>query len=61
MMRDTIRICKDTMREDEMEFGDPYVSAPNLQELKIAECVVAYNAGDMDKVTRIDARYGQRC
>ena len=54
--RDTIRIYKDTMREDAMEFGDPYVRAPTQQELKIAERVAAYNSCDMDKVARIDER-----
>ena len=41
MRRDTIRIYKDTMWEDTMEFGDPYVCAPAQQELKIAERIVA--------------------
>ena len=46
------------MREDAKEFGDPLVSvcATTQQELKIAERVAAYNAGDMDKVTCIDER-----
>ena len=59
--RDTIRVYKDTMREDAMEFVNPYVCAPTQQELKIAERVAAYNAGDMDKVARIDEREEHRC
>ena len=43
-----------------MEFGDPYVRAPTQQELKIAERVAANNAGDMDKVARIDEREEKR-
>ena len=54
--RDTIRICKDTMRKDAMEFGDPYIRVPTQQGLKIAECVAAYKAGDVDKVSCIDER-----
>ena len=54
--RDMIRIYKDTMREDATEFDDPYVRAPTQRELKIAERVGAYNAGEMDKVARIDER-----
>ena len=36
---DTIRIYKDTISEDAMEFGDPYVRASTQQELNIAERV----------------------
>ena len=38
-----------TVRENTMEFGDYYFRAPIQQELSIAECVIAYNAGDMEK------------
>ena len=58
--RDTIRLYRDTMREDAMEFGYPAVRAPTQQELKIAERVAAYSSGDMDKVARIDEREEQR-
>ena len=44
------------MHENAMEFGDPYVHAPTQKELKISERVAAYNAGAMDKVSRIDER-----
>ena len=60
-MRDTIRRYKDTMREDAMEFGDPYVHAPTQQELKIAERVSSYNSGNLDKVARIYERDEQLC
>ena len=54
--RYTVRLYKDTMREDAKEFGDPLASvrAPTQQELKIAKRVAAYAADDMDKVARID-------
>ena len=41
-----------------MDFGDPLASvcAPTQQELKIAELVAGYNAGNMSKVARIDER-----
>ena len=41
-----------------MDFGDPLASfrVPTQQQLKMAECVAAYNAGNMDKVARIDER-----
>ena len=44
------------MREDAVEFNYPLarVRAPAQQELKIAQCIAAYNAGDMDKFARID-------
>ena len=58
--RDTIRLYKDTMSEDAMDFCDPDIRAPTQQELKIAGRVVAYNTGDMDKVARIDEREEQR-
>ena len=48
------------MREDAMKFGDPDIRAAAQQELKITERVTAYNAGDMDKVSRIDEREEQR-
>ena len=32
------------------------ISVTTQQELKIAERVAAYNAGDMDKIARIDER-----
>ena len=54
--RETIRLYKNTMRQDAMEFGDPLVCAPAQQKLKIAERVAAYNAGNIDKVARIDER-----
>ena len=57
---DTIRIYKDTMRKDAMKFGDPYVRSPTQQWLKIAECIAAYNAGNMDRVARIDKSEGKR-
>ena len=52
----TVRLYKDTMDEDRMEFGDPLASvrAPTQQELKISERVTAYYADGMDKVPRID-------
>ena len=57
---DTIRLYKDTTREDAMKFGDPLVHAPTQQELNITERVAAYNADYMDKVARIDER-GEEC
>ena len=48
------------MREDEMEFGDPYVRERTQQVLKIAEHVAAYNPTYMDKIARIDEREEQR-
>ena len=54
--RDTIRLYKDAIRKDAMELGDSLVRAPTQQELKINERVIAYNAGEMDKVVRIDER-----
>ena len=44
------------MHEYAMMFSDPLlsVSALTQEELKIAECVAAYKAGDMDNVARID-------
>ena len=36
-MRYTIRIYKETMRKDAMEFGDPYIHSPTQEELKISE------------------------
>ena len=59
-VRDTIRLHKDTMRKDAMEFIDPLLRVPAKQELKIAERVAAYNAGEIDKVTRIDKREEKR-
>ena len=56
----TIRIYKDTMREDAIEFGVHYVCAATQQKLKIAQRVAAYNFGDMDKVVRIVEREEQR-
>ena len=58
--RYNIRLYKDTMREDAIEFGDPAVRAPTQPELKLAERVVSCNSGDMDKVSRIDERDKQR-
>ena len=58
--RDTIRLYKDTMLEDAIEFGDPLVRAPSQQELKIVERVSVYNAGDIDKVARNDKREEER-
>ena len=58
--RDTIRLYKDTVREDATEFGDQGIFAPTKQELKIAERFAAYNSADMDKVTWIDEREEQR-
>ena len=57
-VHDIIRLYKDEMREDAMEFGDPLASAcaSNQQELKIAERVVPYNSSGIDKVARIDER-----
>ena len=52
--RDTIRLHKETMREDGKKFGDPAVCAPTQQELNIEEHFAAHNSGDMDKVARID-------
>ena len=56
MMCDTIRLYKDTMREDTMEFSDPGIRASTQQELKIAERLAAYNSGDVDKAARIYER-----
>ena len=39
-----------------MKFGDPFVRVQSQQELKITECVAAYNASDKDKVAHIDKR-----
>ena len=58
--RDVIRLYKDTMREDAIEFNDPLVRAPTQQELKIAERVAAYNSGGMDKVAHINESEEQR-
>ena len=60
MMCDTIRLYEDNLREYAKEFGDQSICAPMQQELKIAERVDAYNAGEMDKVARIDEREEQR-
>ena len=61
-MRNTICICKDTIREDAKEFGYPLASfrAPAQQELKISERIAAYNGDDIDKVARIDEREDKR-
>ena len=58
--RNTIRLYKDTVREDAMEFGDPNIRALAQQELNIAERIAAYNSCDLDKVARIDEREEQR-
>ena len=58
--RDTIRLYKDKMCEDAIEFGDPQVHAQTQQELKIAERVTAYNSGEMDKFSRLDEREEER-
>ena len=44
------------MHEDAMEFDDPFASVRALTqlELKIAERVTAYSAGDMDMVAHIE-------
>ena len=47
--RYTIRIYKDTMCEDAIEFSNHHVCAQTRQELKIAERVSSYNAGDMNR------------
>ena len=60
MMRDTIRLYKDMMREDAMEFNCSLVRSPTQQKLKIADCVTAYNSGDKDKFARIDEREEKR-
>ena len=60
MMRDTIRLYNETIREDAMELGDSTVRGSTQQELKIAEPVSAYNSDEMDKVARIDEREEQR-
>ena len=53
--RDRIRLYKDTMREDAMEFGDPLVSVRSqTQQQLIVVRIAVYNSGDMDKVARID-------
>ena len=54
--RDTMRLCKDTMREDAMELGDPLASICALthRELKIAQRVAVYNPGDLYKISRVD-------
>ena len=59
---DTVSLYKDTISEDEMEFCDLLTSvrAPTQHELKIAEHVAAYSAGDMDKVARIDESEEER-
>ena len=54
-MRDTIRIYKILW-----SFADPYARAPTQQDLKVAECVAAYSAGDVDKDARIDELDEQR-
>ena len=55
-VRYIIRLCKDTMREDAIEFGNPLATlrAPTQQELKIPVPLAAYNAGHIDKVAHID-------
>ena len=58
--RYTIRLYKDNMREDTMEFGEPGARAPTQQEPKIAKRVTAYNSGDIDNIARIDEREKQR-
>ena len=59
---DTICPYRDTMREDAMEFGDPFASffALAQQELKIAKRVAPYNACAMSKVTSIDEHDEER-
>ena len=56
--REPICLCKDVMREDAMELGDPFASARDTtqRESKIAERDTAYNAAEMSKVARIDER-----
>ena len=51
------------MRKDAIEFRDSFVSAcsPTQQQSKIAERAAAYNAGDTDKVVRIDELEQERC
>ena len=53
---DTVRLYKNTMLEDAMEFSDPLASihAPTQQTLKIDERVATYISREMDKDTRID-------
>ena len=58
--RNSIRVYKDTMHKDSMEFGDNCARAQPQQELNIAERVAAYSSGDMDMVARIDEREERR-
>ena len=56
MMRVTLLVCIRIQRvRRAKELDHPYLSVrdPIQQELKIAECVSAYNAGDMDEIARI--------
>ena len=61
--RDTIRLYKYSMSEDEIEFGESPMRAPTLQEMKITEFAAAYSYCDMDKFARIAERDEQchRC
>ena len=52
----TIRLYKDTMREDAMEFANPLVHAPTLQESRSLSIFSAYSADHMDKFARIYER-----
>ena len=61
--RDAVRLYKDTLREDALEFGDveAAVRLPTKHERNVAERVAAVEAGDVEKVARIDARENERC
>ena len=50
--RDIIRLYKDMMCENVIEFGDPLASVhvATQKKLKITERFVAYDAGDMNNV-----------
>ena len=43
-----------------IQLGDPLIHALALHELKIADLVSGYNAGDIDKLARIDEREEER-
>ena len=53
-----MRFYKDILCEDVIEFGDILASfrVETHQKVKIAVCISAYNAGEIDNIARIDVR-----
>ena len=56
--RDTIRRHKSTMCTDSKEVVDPFASVSALaqQKLKLADCVTAENAGNIDIIAHTNKR-----